>query len=148
MKLLDANLLVYAVDETSARFERAHRWVEAALGGRETVALPWSVLLAFLRLTTKPQVMSEPLSSSEALDIVDGWLARPNTVVVHPTDRHAAILRELLQPLGTAGNLVTDAHLAALAIEHGAELNSCDSDFARFAGLRWRDPLAVTGSRG
>jgi PIN domain len=79
------------------------------------------------------------------LDIVDGWLARPNTVVVHPTDRHAAILRELLAPLGTAGNMVTDAHLAALAIEHGAELNSCDADFSRFTGLQWTDPLRMTG---
>lgn len=143
MKLLDANLLVYAVDEGSPRFESAHTWVEAVIGGRETVALAWTVLLAFVRLTTKPQVMADPFTSDEALDIVDGWLTRPNTVVVHPTDRHAAVLRELLMPLGTAGNLVTDAHLAALAIEHGAELNSCDGDFARFEGLRWRDPLRV-----
>ena len=141
MKLLDVNLLIYAVDESSTRFGQAHPWVESVIGGRETVALAWSVLLAFVRLTTKPQVMSAPLSSDEALDIVDGWLGRPNTVVVHPTDRHASILRELLAPLGTAGNLVTDAHLAALAIEHGAELNSCDADFSRFSGLQWRDPL-------
>jgi toxin-antitoxin system PIN domain toxin len=141
VKLLDANLLIYAVDEDSARFVRAHPWVEGVLAGRETVALPWSVLLAFLRLTTKPQVMTSPLTAGDALDLIDGWLARPNTVVVHPTQRHSAVLRELLAPLGTAGNLVTDAHLAALAIEHGAELNSCDADFSRFAGLRWTDPL-------
>ncbi len=141
MKLLDVNLLIYAVDEDSARFARAHPWVEGVLAGRETVALPWSVLLAFLRLTTKPQVMTSPLTADDALDLVDGWLARPNTVVVHPTERHSAVLRELLAPLGTAGNLVTDAHLAALAIEHGAELSSCDADFSRFAGLRWIDPL-------
>lgn len=141
MRLLDVNLLVYAVDESSARFGQAHPWVEATIGGRETVALPWAVLLAFVRLTTKPQIMQAPLSADEALDYVDGWLARPNTVVVHPTDRHAAVLRELLAPLGTGGNLVTDAHLAALAIEHGAELNSCDADFSRFTGLRWIDPL-------
>lgn len=141
MKLLDVNLLIYAVDEESARFERAHPWVEGVLGGNGTVGLPWAVLLAFVRLTTKPQVMTAPLTSDEALDYVDGWLARPNTVVVHPTDRHAAVLRGLLRPLGTAGNLVTDAHLAALAIEHGAELNSCDSDFSRFTGLNWFDPL-------
>jgi uncharacterized protein len=144
VKLLDVNLLIYAVDEASARFEDAHPWVESALGGRETIALPWSVLLAFLRLTTKPQVMTSPFTSDEALEYIDDWLARPNTVVVHPTDRHAAVLRELLAPLGTAGNLVTDAHLAALAIEHGAELNSCDSDFSRFGGLRWTDPLRTT----
>ena len=141
MKLLDVNLLIYAVDEDSARFVQAHPWVERVIGSGETVALPWIVLLAFLRLTTKPQVMKAPLSAADALEIVDGWLARPNTVVVHPTDRHAVILRELIVPLGTAGNLVTDAHLAALAIEHGAELNSCDVDFSRFSGLRWVDPL-------
>jgi toxin-antitoxin system PIN domain toxin len=141
MKLLDVNLLIYAVDEGSAHFDDAHPWVEAALGGRETVAIPWVVLLAFLRLTTKPQVMTAPFNVEESLDVIDGWLARPNTVVVHPTERHAAVLRELLAPLGTAGNLVTDAHLAALAIEHGAELNSCDADFSRFAGLRWVNPL-------
>jgi len=141
VKLLDVNLLIYAVDEDSARFAAAHPWVEGILGGRETVALPWSVLLAFLRLTTKPQVMTSPLAAGDAVDLIDGWLARPNTVVVHPTERHSAVLRELLAPLGTAGNLVTDAHLAALAIEHGAELNSCDADFSRFAGLRWTDPL-------
>jgi toxin-antitoxin system PIN domain toxin len=95
MKLLDVNLLIYAVDEGSAHFDDAHPWVEAALGGRETVAIPWVVLLAFLRLTTKPQVMTAPLHVEESLDVIDGWLARPNTVVVHPTERHAAVLREL-----------------------------------------------------
>lgn len=141
MKLLDVNLLIYAVDETSARFDRAHPWVEGAFAGQETIALSWAVLVAFVRLTTKPQVMTSPLSSDEAFDLIDGWLARPNTVVVHPTNRHAAVLRELLAPFGTGGNLATDAHLAALSIEHGAELNSCDSDFSRFSGLRWTDPL-------
>jgi toxin-antitoxin system PIN domain toxin len=141
VKLLDVNLLIYAVDEASARFDQAHPWVEATLTGPETVALAWMVLLAFLRVTTKPQIMTSPLTSDEALDLIDGWLDRPNTVVVHPTERHAVVLREILAPLGTAGNLVTDAHLAALAIEHGAELNSCDADFSRFAGLRWTDPL-------
>jgi uncharacterized protein len=141
VKLLDVNVLIYAVDESSSRFDAAHPWVETLLGSRELVALPWAVLLAFLRLTTRPQVMTTPFTSDEAMDVIDGWLARPNAVVVHPTDRHAMILRGLLAPLGTAGNLTTDAHLAALAIEHGAELNSCDADFSRFAGLRWRDPL-------
>ena len=144
MKLLDVNLLIYAVDESSARFKEAHPWIEALLGSQETVGLAWSVLLAFLRLTTKPQVMTAPFTSDEALDVIDGWLRRPNTVVIHPTDRHSAVLRELLGPLGTGGNIVADAHLAALAIEHGAELCSCDADFARFSGLRWCDPLRTT----
>jgi toxin-antitoxin system PIN domain toxin len=141
VKLPDVNVLLYAVDETSAHFERAHPWVQGMFGGSETVGLSWTVALAFVRLTTKAQLMSAPLTVDEALDIVDGWLARPNVVVVHPTDRHAAVLRELLAPLGSGGNLVTDAHLAALAIEHGAELVSCDADFSRFSGLRWTDPL-------
>jgi len=141
VKLPDVNLLLYAIDESSPRFEPAHTWVEGLFGGRETVALAWAVTLAFVRLTTKPQVMTSPLSVDEALDIVDGWLARPNVTVIHPTDRHAAILRELLGPLGTGGNLTTDAHLAALSIEYGAELCSSDADFSRFPGVRWVDPL-------
>ncbi|MBA3328554.1 MAG: type II toxin-antitoxin system VapC family toxin [Solirubrobacterales bacterium] len=144
MRLPDVNLLLYAVDESSPRFEQAHPWVEGMFGGTETVAMAWTVALAFVRLTTKRTIMTDPYSVDEALDVVDGWLARPNVVVAHPTDRHAAVLRELLAPLGTGGNLTTDAHLAALAIEHGAELCSCDADFSRFAGLRWRDPLKAS----
>lgn len=142
MKLLDVNLLLYAVDEAAPRFEPAHRWVQDLFGGVETVALPWAVTLAFVRLTTKATIMANPFTVDEALDLVDGWLARPNVVVVAPTDRHGVVLRELLGPLGTGGNLVSDAHLAALAIEHGAELCSCDADFSRFRGLRWHDPLS------
>lgn len=142
MKLPDVNVLLYAVDETSPRFEKAHGWVEALFNGEETVALAWSVAIAFVRLTTKPQLMLSPFTVDEALDVLDGWLERPNVVFVHPTDRHPALLRELLAPLGSGGNLTTDAHLAALAIEHGAELCSSDADFSRFPGLRWVDPLA------
>lgn len=145
MKLPDVNLLLYAIDEASPRFSAARPWVEGLFGGDETVALAWPVALAFVRLTTKPQIVTAPLAVDEALDVVDGWLARPNVVVVHPTDRHAAVLRELLAPLGAGGNLTTDAHLAALAIEHGAELCSSDADFSRFPGLRWRDPLRSDG---
>jgi uncharacterized protein len=103
--------------------------------------MAWSVLLGFVRLGTQPALFEQPLSSDEALDLVDGWQDQPCVTVIHPTDRHASVLRELLAPLGTAGNLTSDAHLAALAIEHGALLCSCDSDFARFSGLRWVDPL-------
>jgi hypothetical protein len=139
--LPDVNLLLYAVDSTSARHEQARRWVEAALSGTESVALAWSVLTAFVRLSTRPAVFLHPLAVDQAFDLVDGWLAQPAVVIVHPTHRHHVVLRDLLEPLGTAGNLVPDAHLAALAIEHGAELLSSDHDFARFAGLRWSDPL-------
>ena len=115
--------------------------MEERLSGTETFALAWVVLLAFIRLTTSPRVFQSPLSTSEALDLVDSWLAQPCVTVVHPTSRHAPVLRDLLEPLGTAGNLTTDAHLAALTIEHGAELCSTDRDFSRFSGLRWADPL-------
>jgi toxin-antitoxin system PIN domain toxin len=141
VKLPDANVLLYALDEESPRHARARAWLERELSGTETIAFSWTVLLAVLRLSTRSVVFERPLSPEDAIDLVDGWLARPNVTVVHPTDRHAAVLRELLAPLGTAGNLVTDAHLAALAIEHGAELCSSDADFSRFSGVRWSDPL-------
>jgi hypothetical protein len=139
--LPDANLLLYAYDETSPRHAGARRWLEAALSGTETVALAWLALVAFVRISTRSTVFRNPLEPTAALDFVDKWLSRSSTTVIHPTDRHAAVLRELLTPLGTAGNLASDAHLAALAIEHGATLCSCDVDFSRFSGLRWVDPL-------
>lgn len=142
MKLVDANLLLYAIDTSAPRHARARRWIDSELSGTDTVAFAWTALLAFLRLSTSSRVFERPLGPAEALDVVDGWLARPNATVVHPGERHLALLRELLTPLGTAGNLTTDAHIAALALEHGAELFSSDSDFARFPGVRWRDPLA------
>jgi uncharacterized protein len=142
VKLPDVNVLLYAVDTASPRHRAARRWLEERLSGTETLAFAWTVLIAFLRLGTNPRVFAEPLEPAEAFDLIDSWLGQPPSTVVHPTDRHAAILRELLEPVGTAANLTTDAHLAALAIEHGAELCSSDSDFARFSGVRWRDPLA------
>ena len=142
MKLTDVNVLLYAVDAGAPRHLPAKSWLETQLSGTETFAFAWVVLLAFLRLSTNPRIFQEPLEVAEALDIVDGWLAQPCAALVPPTDRHPAALRDLLAPLGTAGNLTTDAHLAALAIEHGAELCSCDADFSRFPGLRWSNPLA------
>jgi uncharacterized protein len=141
VKLPDANLLLYAADESSSRHRAAREWLEATLSGSETVAFAWSALLAFVRISTRATIFERPLEPEQALDIVDGWRAQPCVTVVHPTERHAAVLRELLAPLGTAGNLTTDAHLAALAIEHGALLCSGDTDFSRFQGLRWMDPL-------
>jgi hypothetical protein len=142
VKLTDVNLLLYAFDAAAPRHRAAKRWLEEQLSGTETFAFSWVVLLAFLRLSTNARVFEDPLEPAEAFDLIDGWLAQPCATVVHPTDRHAAVLRELLEPIGTAGNLTTDAHLAALAIEHGAELCSSDADFSRFPGLRWSDPLA------
>lgn len=141
MKLVDLNVLLYALDASSPRHERARSWVEDAFAGPETVALPWVVLLGFVRLSTRSAVFADPLTAEEALDVVDGWLALPSVTAVQETPRHLTVLRQLLAPLGSAGNLTTDAHLAALAVEHGAELFSCDADFSRFPGLRWTDPL-------
>jgi hypothetical protein len=142
MKLTDVNLLLYAVDASAPRHRRAREWLETQLSGSETVAFAWSVLLGFLRLSTNARVFAAPLAMTESFDIVEGWLSQPNATVVHPTERHSAILRQLIEPFGTAGNLTSDAHLAALSIEHGAELCSSDTDFSRFAGVRWTDPLA------
>jgi toxin-antitoxin system PIN domain toxin len=142
VKLPDANLLIYALDDTSLRHEPARRWLEAVLSGQdEEVGFAWVVLLAFLRLTTKAAIFERPLSVDDAFDVIEGWLSQPPAVIVHPTVRHAALLRGLLEPLGTGGNLTNDAHLAALAIEYGGVVCSCDTDFSRFAGLAWQNPL-------
>jgi uncharacterized protein len=141
VKLPDVNLFLYAYDSRSPRHDAARDWLEQTLSGAETVGLSWTVLLAFIRLSTRSVVVEEPLSVEAAIEIVESWLDQPCVTVINPTERHAAVLRELLSLLGAAGNLTTDAHLAALAIEHGALLCSCDTDFARFQGLRWTDPL-------
>jgi hypothetical protein len=141
VKIPDVNILLYAIDESSPRHAGAKGWLEDRLSGTETFAFAWVVLLGFLRLSTSPRVFDSPLQPEEALDLIDGWLAQPCATVVHPTDRHPSLLRELLGHRGAAGNLTTDAHLAALAIEHGAELCSSDADFSRFQGLAWVDPL-------
>ncbi len=142
MKLVDVNLLLYAVNEDAPGHEGAKRWLEAVLSGSETVAFTWVVILAFLRLSTRAVIFPEPLEVAEALRLVESWLSQPCAVVLEPTDNHVRIMRDLLVPLGTAGNLTTDAHLAAVAIEYGAELCSCDADFGRFGAVRWTNPLA------
>ena len=142
MILLDANLLIYAVNQDAPLHQKAKSWLETVLSGRETVGFPWTVLLAFLRLTTRPGLFRHPLPVETAFDLVACWLDQTPANIVHPGPRHLPVLRELLRPLGTGGNLTSDAHLAAMAIEHGAELCSSDTDFARFQGLKWRNPLS------
>jgi toxin-antitoxin system PIN domain toxin len=141
VKLPDLNLLIYAVDARSPLHKSTIRWWNGLMSGNETIAFSWTVLLGFVRLTTSPGVFQTPLDPDRALDYVDRWLAQPLSTVIEPTPRHAQVLRDLLGGVGTAGNLVTDAHLAALAIEHGAELCSADRDFGRFPGLRWMNPI-------
>lgn len=141
MKLVDTNVLVYAVDDTSTHHAVARAWLEDALSGIETVGFAWNALLGFVRLVTNPRVFTTPLTVEGALDRVEAWLAQPCATVLGPTRRHAAVLRDLLGPLGTAGNLTSDAHLAALAIEHGAQVCSTDNDFERFGGIELVNPL-------
>lgn len=141
MKVPDLNLLIYAVDRSSPSHRSARHWWNDLLSGTETVGLAWTVMLGFVRLTTSPRILEKPMGPDDALGYLDRWLEHPITTIIDPTPRHASVLRDLLGPTGTAGNLVTDAHLAALAIEHGGELCTADRDFGRFAGLRWTDPI-------
>ena len=140
MVIVDANVLLYATNESMPRHADARRWVAAALNGREAVGFAWIVLLAFLRLSTLPALFPQPLQTTTALDVVDNWLSATPAVLIHPTPRHAAVLRGLLGGIGTAGNVVTDAHVAALCIEHGASLCTFDRDFHRFSGLKVTSP--------
>lgn len=141
MILVDTNLLLYAYDSSSAFHEGARGWVESAFSGTATVLLPWMVVLAFLRITTHARALACPLSASEARDIVDSWFEQPAVRLAEPTERHWDILRALLVDAHVHGPLVTDAHLAALAIEQGATLCTNDRDFTRFPGLAVEFPL-------
>ena len=140
MVVVDANVLLYAVDSTSAHHDVSISWLDAGLTGAEAVGLAWVALLAFVRLSTSAVVFSTPLTTDDAVGQVETWLAAPSAVVAQPTPRHAVLLRGLLRDTGTAGNLTTDAHLAVLALEHGADIVSFDRDFARFPGIKHRLP--------
>ncbi len=140
MLLVDANVLLYAVNVSAREHEPARGWLRRALEGGEPVAFAWTVLLAFLRLSTHRAVFGQPLRAQQAGDLVEGWLAAPPAVMIEPTRRHLALLRGLLAEVGTAANLVGDAHLAALALEHDATVVSLDRDFARFDGVALRRP--------
>ena len=141
MRIVDLNVLLYAVNSDAAQHDLVHAWWERAMNDEDTVGLPWVVLLGFLRLATNPRVFPRPLAPEAAAEKVDRWLSRENFQVVREKDEHWGTLKSLLRVTGTAGNLTTDAHLAALALTHDAALVSCDTDFARFKGLRWENPL-------
>jgi len=136
MKLFDANILLYAVDSGSSYHAKCKRLLEDALS-QELVAFSWEGLSAFLRIITNSRVYTTPLSSREAAQYVDQWLSRSNSSIVTATDEHWQVFSELLHADEVRANLVMDAHLAALAICHGAQLYSTDSDFARFRNLKW-----------
>ena len=139
----DLNLLVHAYNSGSPVHSAARAWWEDLLSSpAPMVGLPWVVVLGYIRLTTHPRIMDHPLTPTSACSDVEAWLAQPQVTFLHPGNRHAAALFHLLRGLGTAGNLTTDAHLAALAMEHQATLHTTDADFARFPGLQWENPLA------
>ena len=137
----DVNLLVHAYNRESIVHAKARRWWEDLLNSEHQVGLAWVAILGFIRITTNRQILDRPFTAAAACAHVRVWLDRPYVGVIHPGDRHAEVLFALLSAVGTAANLTTDAHLAALATEHQAELHSTDVDFARFPGLRWRNPL-------
>ncbi len=141
MILVDANLLLYARDESSEHHEKARSWLTTQLNGTNRVGLPWQSLTAFWRIATHPRVYAQPLTPSEAWAQIEDWLAAGPSWVPVPTQRHAAVLRSLVADHHVAGNLVPDAVLAALAVEHGLEVCSADTDFAAFTGLSWHNPL-------
>ena len=136
------DLLVYAYNSDAPDHAAARSWWETVLSDTRPVALPWAVSLGFLRPMTSRAVLVDPLTAPEAIDHIRSWLARPQVRVLQPGPGHLDLLDELAQQAGKAGALTTEIHLAALAIEHGVELHSNDSDFDRFPGLRWTNPLA------
>jgi toxin-antitoxin system PIN domain toxin len=140
MKLVDVNILLYAVNDDDPLHDRIRSWWEESLRSSEPVGLAWSVLHGYLRLATHPRVFSRPQSKEEATDRVSKWLAHPNVQIARETDDHWHVLQSLVLEVGTIGNLVSDAHLAAIAISRAMTLVSCDRDFARFRQLRWENP--------
>ncbi|MDN5767127.1 MAG: type II toxin-antitoxin system VapC family toxin [Humibacillus sp.] len=145
MHIVDANVLLYAVNNESELHLPAVGWLDAALAGGATVGFDWTVLLAFTRISTMSRVFDRPLSSGEALAQVRRWLDAPGSHVISPSSAHPEVVASLLDAAGRGGNLINDAHLAALAVENRAVIVSFDSDFERFPGVRWQRPEAGAG---
>lgn len=144
MILVDANVLIYAIDQDSPLHAPARDWLERAFAGAGPIGLPWIVLLAFVRLVTRAAIVRHPLPAEAALAYVDEWLALPSVLAVSPGPGHWAILRTLLAAAGTAGNLTTDAHIAALALELAAPICTADRDFLRFPGVKVVGPFVAS----
>jgi len=143
MFLPDVNVLLYAIDSSAPQHPACRDWLNDALNAEEPLGWAWNVLLGFLRISTNPKVLATPLTIAEAFAYVEEWLTQPPSRIVEPSVRHGVILRGLLEALGSVGNAVSDAHLAALAIEYQGKICSCDTDFARFPGLAWFNPLTA-----
>lgn len=142
MIVLDANILLYAYDSSSSQHHKARNWVERIFSDGSMVGLPWQTVTAFLRIMTNPRLPGERLTLEEAVQVVEQWLAQPNIRFLGPGDEHWSLFRQMIVEGQSQGALISDAHLAALTLEHGAVLHTTDRDFARFPGLRWVNPLA------
>lgn len=142
MILVDANLLLYAEDSLSEHHEAARRWWDDCLSGTDPVCVCWPVLKAFVRIGTNPRLHERPLTLKEACARVQSWFEQPCVRLLQPTEHHWGLFQKMLKEGNAVGNLVSDAHLAALAVEHNCVLQSTDSDFARFRSLKWENPLA------
>ncbi len=141
MIVVDSNLLIYAYTATSPEHVPARRWVESVFSGKDPVRIPWSTVHAFLRITTQSSLFERPFTIAEAAAIIESWMEQPSVAILQPGGRYWSILRRLLRDSQIRGNLVMDAHLAALALEHGGTLFTTDKDFARFDELRMTNPL-------
>ena len=144
MKIVDVNILLYAVNPDAPLHDRIVEWWEEQLNGDESIGLAWTVAVGFLRISTHPRIFPSPLTHQEAIGHIDTWLALDIVSPVTENRDHWRTLSALLADVGVAGNLASDAHLAALALTHGATLASCDADFSRFRSLRWENPLRYT----
>ena len=147
MVIPDTNVLLYAINSNLEQHDACRKWLEAALSDERPVGFAWNVLLGVVRISTKSGIFPKPLQVSQAMSYVDEWLAQPPSLVIHPTTEHSVHLQRLLDQAGTGGNLVSDAHLAALSIEHHGEVCSCDQDFDRFPNVRWFNPLELSKPR-
>jgi uncharacterized protein len=141
MIVVDLNVLIYAVDENAYHHTAAKAWLEKQLNGTESIGIPWIVLLGFLRIMTNRKVFSHPLTEEQAIEIIDQWLMHPLVRIPHPEPHHWSLLKGLVLESGAAGNLTSDMHLAAIAMQSGAKLYTLDADFSRFKGLRWEKPF-------
>ena len=141
MIIVDANLLIYAYDAGATQHKKAREWVEEAFSGAETIGLPWQAVYAFLRFMTNRRLPGARFTAEQASLVVDSWLEQPNVQMLMPGDQHWSMLRRMLIEGQASGTLVSDAVIAALAIEYGGVLHTADRDFARFPGLRWKNPL-------